>query len=170
MNPFSEIARRYKWLRHGRGFGVHSPWAYRIIMDVLREKAQYYPYPAINRNFGDRARVARALFRLMVFLRPARVYCSGNSPWASLRDLACPAGNGPAMMVIDDESTPIDVPDSVETVVFVSLHQPGPRALWSSMLRSRGRGLAIDTHNGIGIICLRPDLPRQLIDAYVRFP
>ena len=31
----------FQRLRHGRGFGVHSPWAYRFIREVLRERLPY---------------------------------------------------------------------------------------------------------------------------------
>ena len=44
--------------RHSRGFGVHSPWAYTIIREVLPEHGAYYIYPEINRIFGRDARLA----------------------------------------------------------------------------------------------------------------
>lgn len=139
-------------------------------MEVLREKAAYYSYQYINRNFGERAPMARAVFRLMVFLRPATVICPEDSRWTMLRNRACRAGNGNAMLIVDDPASFHGMPDGVETVVFVSLHEPLARDLWTSVLASRERGLAIDTHRGLGILCLRPDLPRQLIDAFIVFP
>ena len=36
-----------RW-RHTRGFGVHSPLAFRLVEDVLTSKYEYYAYPEIE--------------------------------------------------------------------------------------------------------------------------
>lgn len=55
-------------IRHGRGFGVHSPLAYELITSVLRDKPAYYADNEIE-TFGlnrRQRRIARIIFRLLV--------------------------------------------------------------------------------------------------------
>ena len=75
------IAARYKRWRHTRGFGVHSPLAYRIVRDVVRPRRgyAYYGDAEINDTFEGRVdrlmwRHARMLLRLCALLRPRSVY------------------------------------------------------------------------------------------------
>ena len=67
-NPF----RRLSTLRHGRGFGVHSPLAFELIASVLRDKPAYYGDKEINRAFPNRRqrRVGRILLRLIARFHP----------------------------------------------------------------------------------------------------
>lgn len=63
-------------LRHGRGFGVHSPSAYRFIREVLREECAYYAYPevdALAASWPGGARKARMLLRIVAAMRPHSV-------------------------------------------------------------------------------------------------
>jgi len=62
-----------------RGFGVHSPFAFRFIREVLRQPYAYYCYSEISRAASDTKdeRVAKALFRLALFFREERMDVSG---------------------------------------------------------------------------------------------
>lgn len=55
-------------LRHRKGFGVHSPFAFSIITDVIEEKTPYYAYRDMQHVYGARSpfpfKVASLLFRL----------------------------------------------------------------------------------------------------------
>ncbi|MBD5291574.1 MAG: hypothetical protein HDS24_05880 [Bacteroides sp.] len=74
-----EIFRRYLRWRHSRGFGVHSPYAFRIIERVIRPggAARYgdarirYAMQGAPRRWGN---YARMLLRLVGELRPASVF------------------------------------------------------------------------------------------------
>lgn len=55
-----------------RGFGVHSPYAYRFITGVLRCDCSYYDYDAIGPDAA-----ARRLYRVLLELAPAAVVRSG---------------------------------------------------------------------------------------------
>lgn len=60
-------------LRHGRGFGVHSPWAYRFIREVLRERLPYYAYPEVDslaKGWPGGREHARMLMRIAAFMQP----------------------------------------------------------------------------------------------------
>ena len=71
MNILRRLCRSYLRWRHTRGYGVHSPLAYRIVCDVLQEHDRYYAYPEIDaatrsseRGCGRCMRRARMLHRL----------------------------------------------------------------------------------------------------------
>lgn len=71
-------------LRHGRGFGVHSPWAYRFIREVLRESLPYYAYPEVDAlaraaDWPGGREQARLLMRISAFMQPC-VAAVGSAP------------------------------------------------------------------------------------------
>lgn len=58
--------------RTGRGFGVHSPFAFKFILDVLTEKLPYYAYDVIVDA------TSRLIFRVAVYFRPHYVALLGT--------------------------------------------------------------------------------------------
>ncbi len=71
------LLRRLSTLRHGLGFGVHSPLAYELITAVLPDQPPYYADTAISRAAPDKrtARIQRMVLRLVARFRPATVCC-----------------------------------------------------------------------------------------------
>ena len=63
------LSRWYKRWRHGLGFGVHSPYAYRMVREVLRPPRGYAYYAADRLPHAE----LRLLYRILVDLRPAIV-------------------------------------------------------------------------------------------------
>lgn len=70
----------YKCWRHGRGFGVHSPYAYRMVREVLNlpRGYVYYAYGEIVRCISREkasldVREALLIFRLLLAMKPATV-------------------------------------------------------------------------------------------------
>ena len=83
-------------MRQAWGFGIHSPFAFRLITKVIREKARYYAYDdieAICHEYVDdslshrqkhlRKRIStsrgRLFFRLTNFFRPDNILEIGTS-------------------------------------------------------------------------------------------
>lgn len=70
----------YRRLRHTYGFGVHSPFAYRLVKEVVRPgNVAWYGYNDIDAAMSgafDRKvrREARMLLRLACFLRPESIF------------------------------------------------------------------------------------------------
>lgn len=89
------LKRPFVWLgriRHRRGYGVHSPFAFNLITRVVYERAPYYKYAdllAAERRGGgtgdcEPLRVKRLLFRLVNYAQPATLVDAGTLSASSL--------------------------------------------------------------------------------------
>ena len=65
----------YKRWRHSKGFGIHSPFAYRFITEVLCQPLPYYSYSRIGSD-----KDLRLLVRLLAFFRPERIMIMSRNP------------------------------------------------------------------------------------------
>ncbi|WP_314787370.1 hypothetical protein [Segatella buccae] len=65
-------------IRHSRGFGVQSPWAYRFIRYVVNEHYPYYAFAELEQEMGYAGKLAnkmgRLYFRLANYLQPRVVF------------------------------------------------------------------------------------------------
>lgn len=65
--------------RHKRGFGVHSPFMFNFILNVIRDRRHTFVYPeGVERQKGighRERRFYRLLFRMAVFLKVRSVVC-----------------------------------------------------------------------------------------------
>lgn len=97
MNLLLSIKRPFIWLsrfRYRCGYGVHSPFAFSLITDVIYENTPYYAYHALQeeqrkkvRECGwskSRGKINRFLFRLVNKVQPATVIEVGQPSTASL--------------------------------------------------------------------------------------
>lgn len=64
IKQFIKAPLRY---RTRRGFGVHSPFAYKYIMDVWSERWHYYAYSEISDKY------CRLIFRTLNYLKPRTI-------------------------------------------------------------------------------------------------
>lgn len=79
------IFKAYIRWRHSRGFGVHSPYAYRFVTDVVRPGDYgYYSYQEIYGHLKGKeahdhhlTRLVKFIIRLAVFLKARRVVAFG---------------------------------------------------------------------------------------------
>lgn len=97
---------RIKGLWHGvtsprraarsRGFGIHSPFAFRFVREVLTQRYAYYCYPELDkaaRADGVPPAVVRALFRTAMAFRPAPITVVGDKTSAPSVRRALALGN-----------------------------------------------------------------------------
>ena len=80
--------RRIKRAWRSRGFGIHSPFAFRFVTCVLRESGEYYAYRELRRIAGDRKAFRRLalVFRLVCEFRTAVVSVFGDSDFTARID------------------------------------------------------------------------------------
>lgn len=126
--------------RKSKGFGIHSPFAFNFVLNVLREKAAYYAYADI-RERRNRARhtkrllqmrkpkmisekSARMTFRVANYFNPQAILQLGTnygvSAYSSLRVSStsrmwlanCPSGPAAALALLQDMIDRIDVSDT----------------------------------------------------------
>ena len=80
-HSLATLFHRYIRWRHSKGYGVHSPYAYRFVTEVLKPgNYGYYAYhqlESFNRNLKTRRvsffREAKFLIRLAIFLKTKRI-------------------------------------------------------------------------------------------------
>ncbi len=97
MNFLLCIKRPFIWLsrfRYRCGYGVHSPFAFSLITDVIYEKMPYYAYASLEKEQKRLVRergysrgsqkVNRFLFRLVNKVQPATIVEVGRPSVASL--------------------------------------------------------------------------------------
>lgn len=82
-----KIGNIWVWLRrfrHRRGYGVHSPFAFRFLQDVVYEKSPYYAYCELDSHLARSQRLRqrrglRLLFRLSNYAQPTRLFLPQGS-------------------------------------------------------------------------------------------
>lgn len=97
MNLLLRLKRPFIWLRrfrHRCGYGVHSPFAFSLITDVVYEKMPYYVYHSLKEEQKKRIKecgwnkgsqkVNRFLFRLVNRVQPATIVEVGRPSVTSL--------------------------------------------------------------------------------------
>lgn len=69
-------------LLHRRGFGIHSPWVYTLLRDVLFESLPYYTFSTLRQQFPCRTRrqiaMDEQLFRLAHYASPVPLTIIGS--------------------------------------------------------------------------------------------
>lgn len=151
----------FDWLkrqRSSRGFGIHSPFAYNFVLNVLRERYPYYAYDEIVE------RDHRLLYRIALNLCPSEIR-GASVPREVIRNLPSTSRNrakGSFPLYVITRDTP---------VAFVEIHAPFA-ALFLDIdaeMRKRLRRLT-DSMDGYGMVFSNPrravvvadrDLPRQ---------
>ena len=92
-NPLVWLAR----FRHRKGYGVHSPFAFRFITDVIYESHPYYGYALLDHGLplSMRLRVRRGLhllLRIANHLQPSTIVLPKDAWWEK-RYLKCGCKN-----------------------------------------------------------------------------
>lgn len=149
-----------------RGFGVHSPFAFAFIRDVIGERSYgYYAYPAIERicrepGSGADVRMMKLLFRVACAVRPAGFCALGRGADAARRCIAlassttdtAAAASAAALWFVGGSASGLPSPEALvaaQAVVVVDGNAALLDALGAAMtdygmiFRSGDRGIAV---------------------------
>lgn len=151
------------WLakyRHSKGFGVHSPFAFRFITEVLGERYPYYDFERLKNPHQ------RLLYRIAARLSPASFGVTGQADGAPV-SMACPHA--------EQRSGAVDLlvagADAVAEEIFPTLTAGGVvvidgkcRTLVEALkvhLDTIGHGMTFDNGKDLCILVAYTRLPRQ---------
>ncbi|MDE6310765.1 MAG: hypothetical protein K2L96_03005 [Muribaculaceae bacterium] len=146
-------------LRHRRGFGIHSPFAFRFITEVLNPRRGYVYYA----EECVRGRNRRFLARLAAFL-------GGNVPvyygprTEALRAAGAPSAaiDDAALLVLDlSAPCPDGIPERIARgdVAVFCLNHGGGRI--DPLLRAMPAGMSFRNRRSRAVLMVRDKLPRQ---------
>jgi hypothetical protein len=176
-----------RW-RHGRGFGIHSPFAYRFVTEVLKERYAYYAYHKIAEHFVGKKSAkcsvtfsaATCIFRTVNYFRPKHVMIVDDKDSALLRDIVRCASKSiiltdtaaDADMIIisgcTDSSSDANkrlcraISEKNITTIFTTRLDSETAALWAQLTDSLNYGMSFtNTPSTPAIYVPNPKLPRQ---------
>ncbi len=165
----SKALQRY---RVSRGYGVHSPFAYRFIIRVLRETLPYYGFDRLNSLRGDMSAAdARLLFRITDFFRPAKVCVTGTHA-AQARSIILAAAprtrftDTPEDADMTVAAAPLSAEGLADVRCPVIMTTRCPEPLWQHAIDTSARAMTF-TNGRTGVIVNRSGLPRH--DYRLRF-
>lgn len=143
MNYLKERIKHAIRFRHKRGFGVHSPFMFNLILNVIRDREKQFGVPDAPAGTDSLNRRERKVFRLQSrlirHLNVKRAVCFGSqapllTAWLSQ---SCP----------ETEASP-NRPDALDSAAFIYIGREANRSLpsnidWKRILASPPRYLVI---------------------------
>ncbi len=175
-----------KKLWRSRGFGVHSPFAYRFITRVLREKGVYYCYPSLKQISvdGREYRDFKLLFRLICDFSPDHV-CIAIGEGDDEAERAVVAAADSRIKITSVERFTEETERSDRPLIYIRKDHPEASGLMKAVLRRGGmlvlrnfsgsvvpeirdaqKGVMTFSNGAMTVIVSRPDLPRQDFEIY----
>lgn len=117
MRRINPLLRALVWcsrIRHRRGYGVHSPFAFNLITRVFYERWPYYAYRPLSelrhkihplRELTNPVRVDRLLLRLANYVQPGHILELGTNSGLSACYLASGCASKPLLTLDSTDQT-----------------------------------------------------------------
>lgn len=147
-----------------RGHGVHSPFAYRFIREVLCESCGYYAYASLK------TRHERLLYRIGVFLQPTQIISLGGAEIpAPLKAMPKSAVAAPPrwacidrvpMAVASSSATAAEISDALSRNALIVIFGQIPTHT-RSLIDNLSIGSVFTNHKDITIIVPSTQIPQQ---------
>lgn len=89
--PLLRLTTRLRRLTHRNGYGVHSPFAYEFLTQVVYERTPFYAFPALQKHYpashtlhkSQQLKCREFLFRLANYVHPQIIRIYGTLPQAA---------------------------------------------------------------------------------------
>lgn len=158
----------FRCLRHRHGFGIHSPFAYAFVTEVLAQRLPYYGYADISHD----ARI-RLLFRLIVYFQPEKAAVFSSQPDLLRRAIIRASSKthitshtSADFVVADADDYAPDaysgfIADGANAIILNSV--PETRRAIAEVLP---HGMIFDNRRGTLVIASLKHLPRQDFDVW----
>ena len=84
MNPISYLIAEFKRRRSAKGFGIHSPSAFKFVTEIVHSQYAYYAYTELidhvppGRNAGSLIHDALLLHRIAAYMIPEQFLIAGH--------------------------------------------------------------------------------------------
>lgn len=154
------------WLsakRHARGFGIHSPFGFRFVTEVLCSQACYYAYRDIP---DERRGLWRLFFRICVYFdMPVEALGSDADMMVEIHLKAC--GSSPRkkgdLLALSPGCGPVGLERLLraDVVFFVDTDSEDVRLALERMVAAADHGHYYTNLRGVSVFVNRPTLPRQ---------
>lgn len=146
--------------RHSKGFGVHSPFAFRFITEVFGER---YPYYDFDRLTSARQRL---VFRIAARISPATFGVAGIADGTPMQ-MACPhAGQRDGavdLLLAGSGTSPDELIPTIDAGGVVIIDGNARELVDSAKayLDTKGHGMTFDNGKDCCILVAYTHLPRQ---------
>ncbi len=111
---------------HRFGFGIHSPWAYSLIRNVLFEKLRYYAFDELKQKFPHRNHkdidLDEQIFRIVNHFKPSFVLILGTCEDSTINYIH--SADNTLKIVIPDPQKPISSLLSYVSLFYIGAHTP----------------------------------------------
>ena len=174
--------------RKSKGFGIHSPFAFHFVLNVLREKSAYYAYADIAERRNEARRMkrllkvrkprmiseksARMMFRIANYFNPKMILQLGTnfgvSAYSTLRVASdsrmwlasSQAEPEIALVLLQNQADRISVSGSCGEAVDEVVAR-----LWRALLSRLTYGMTF-TNGKMGVAVIEKKLPRQTFSLW----
>ena len=148
MNPAKRLFDRFCRWRHSRGFGIHSPWAYRLVTEAIYPARGYLYYDELTPRLSHP--LTALAYRLQIFLTQEGLPLTIQTT----PDTLLPNQTNPDSLL----SIP-NTPDTLPSNQGYLLIHPSPahRQALTAKLKATGKGLIIDSRSYL-LIITRPQM------------
>lgn len=164
------------WLwrvRHRNGYGVHSPFAFDFVTNVLYNGEHYYAYEEIDRSLcwwqrGRMKSLRHLLFRMSNYRRPRTLFCHGMDEATTMAVYRGSRGVT-AMNMEEGEIADLIVTGLADRRVLQYLGEgsmvvlwnlQGQRQLWQQLQEDERVTVTFDLYD-VGVAFARKDLNKQ---------
>lgn len=174
------LQRAYVWLRrftHLRGNGIHSPFAYNFVCEVINNTLTYYAYldhASLLHSLNLRQRKqAKLLFRLINYAQPTTTYipptlshllpflhasCAKTSIQFHDQKIPSPSPSSPILIITQQPlAQPLPTLPPGSTLVYLRLRNKATRQQWKNITALPTATMNFDLYH-LGITIIAPTL------------